>query len=197
MKKNRLFKGFLSAGVFFGIIAIVTMLLTLNTGNVILNNQINIETRSMHEINLDWLGGYPGATNTSGVNESFIYPHQTTGSTSYNVNISNSTAYAYTGTNNTHAGSNVPYSTAFDIVVMVRWNMTHAWDGTAFNSTYTRAYCNCSGLSISSVQMTQQLIGYDAMYVWYNYYLNNTAAGYTISKGQNVTSCSFNFEAYY
>lgn len=164
----------------------------------------NVPGRVMRykEIGLDWLGTYSGTA--SGVNESFVYAHQNLPNTIYNVNISNTSAscYAHSFYNDTHGGSNVPYSTVFDILVMVRWNVTHAWNGTAFDPTYTRGYCNCTLLGVTGVLMNQTLIGSDATYVWYMYYLQDsdggaTGSGFTISKGQNITSCSFNFEAYY
>lgn len=200
MKRNV----FIKIGMLIGICTVSAMVISFNSIQEYYNPPIQTETRSWRQVELYVLGDY-GAADTSGVNSSFIWAHQNDPNIVYNANLSNSSAncYAHTETNNTHAGSNVPYSTAFNIIVTVRWNVTHAWNGTAFDSTYTRGYINCSGLSVAAtgVKMNQTLIGSDTTYVWYNYYVQDadggTGTGFTLTKGQNVTSCSFVFEAYY
>ena len=165
-----------------------------------------IKIRQWHEDILIPVGeADPGAGN-SGVLGVWIYAHQGDPGTAYATNLSESgaTVYAFGDVNNSHIGSIVPYNTAFDIVVKVRWNQTHAFNASSntWMHDWVRGNITCAAFSLSDEAMTEQNItdatlGPDATYIWMNYYWNNAAAGGTISRGQNVTSCSFTFDAYY
>jgi len=148
----------------------------------------------------------PGAGN-SGVLGVWIYAHQADPGTAYATNLSESGAavYAFGDVNNSHIGSIVPYNTAFDIVVKVRWNRTHAFNDTnnVWEHDWVRGNITCAAFTLSDAGMDEQNItdAYgatgDLLYIWMNYYSNNGGAGVTISRGQNVTSCAFTFDAFY
>jgi hypothetical protein len=188
-KKGNVKKGFLGVGMLAGVVFVVFLMVSLNVGD-----GITIYTKTFKHVDLDAVGDGTGLG--SMVIAFYVYPHAADPGTTYASNLTTGW-YATASVNDTHAGSDVPYSTAVDLVWKVQWNVTHAWNGTAFDPTYTRGFLNCSGLSISSGALTQVLIGNNESFVWYHYYINNAAAGYTISKGQNVTSCIGNWEAYF
>ncbi|GAH13219.1 unnamed protein product, partial [marine sediment metagenome] len=97
-----------------------------------------------------------------------------------------------------HIGSNVPYGTAVDVIVEVRWNKTHAWD-TTWNLSLVRAYANSSVLSVSGVAMVEAQIATSADYLYVSYFLRDSdggaGSGFLLDRGQNVTSFSVNFES--
>lgn len=119
---------------------------------------------------------------------------------SYYTNISetvNSTVYGFENVNNSHMNGDIPYGTNFHIVAKVRWNATHAFESTnnTWMHSYVRGNITCSALSLSDAAMTEYNISGtgNGDYIWMHYVIGP----YTISRGQNVTSCSFNFDAYY
>lgn len=189
-------KFFIGIGILAGVVFCTYLMLSMNV-----NDAVMVEHRVFKPVLLDMVGGDASLpAGESGILEFVVVNHSTS---AFTVNITGAgyTIYANATVNDTHAGSNVPYSTAFDLVWKVRFNVTHAWNGTGFDSTYTRGYLNCTGLSVSGVQLTQQFIANDSTYIYYNFYIQDAdggaGTGFTITKGQNVTSCIGNWEAYY
>lgn len=121
----------------------------------------------------------------------------------YTSNISiNASVFGSEETNNSHAGNNIPYDTYFDVVVKVRWNKTHAYSTS--NSTWmlpwVRGNTTCALLSISAdTAMDEYNISgtTNGKYIWVHYVIDNGGTGYSISRGDNITSHSFTFDAYY
>lgn len=146
----------------------------------------------------------PGA-GASGVLVVYIYPYQADPGTAYASNLTAGNAYEYNDGLNASCGSNVPYETAFDIVVKVRANTTHAYCSS--NSTWVlewvRANLTCSDLSITATTMEEQNIsGTEANdMIFVHYYLQDAdggaGTGFTIGHGQSVNVTHFRFEAYY
>jgi len=142
--------------------------------------------------------GDPGV-GASGVLKIFIYPHQADPGTAYASNIS-SGWYAHADYLNNSLTGEVPYDTAFDIVVKVRGNATHAYNTTSntWMWDWIRSNLTCADLSISAnTSMEEVNISYSGTYIWGHYYLNNGGAGYTISHGESVNVTYYKFEAYY
>ena len=161
------------------------------------------------------------ASGESGVVGVFIYPRQATPATAYQTNCTNGDSYAH-GTEIVTSGTNpltgnVPYDTAFDIVVRVRWNKTHAYSST--NSTWMLPWVNASisaqldndgdtvfddittyfpitALGMGEVNTTGTTAGHDYIYVQYycQAKASATGAGYQITHGADV-NCS-NFQAW-
>jgi len=192
-----------------GIGLIVAMLYLGSVGNVVEKQYIDMERF--------WLQAFGDANpgvGASGVLRVYIVRHQDNGTewyASHNITI-NESVYIYGDYNNSYLNNSsvgvdqdVPYNTAFDIVVKVRWNQTHAWNSTAPTSwewIWVNAFCNASVLGIATAEMSEANItdatpGGQGTFAFAHYYLNNSNNGYTISRGQNVTSCSFNFNAYF
>lgn len=142
----------------------------------------------------------PGAGN-SGVLIVYIHKHNDDGETFYGSNITvNSSVLASGDGNNTHIGSSVNHTTPIDIVIKVRWNQTHAF--ASGNNTWmwnwVNGWLNCTGLSISTLEMTEVNITASgtSTYAFAHYVANNSNNGYQLTKGQNVTSTVFNFNYY-
>lgn len=123
----------------------------------------------------------------------------------------NSTCYGNTFDNNSHNMSNIPYSTAFDIIVEFRWNATHA-KSTSNNTwmlQWVRLNISCPQLHIHNwatgtgfINMTKINITTtgpmtNRQFIWTHFIMNNNGSGYTISKGENVSHCYFQPSAYY
>lgn len=158
-----------------------------------------VEKRSMKPVKLKWLGEVEPGLNVSGVREIYIYPHSNTPASTYGVNLTNTSGYAYGDVNDTHIGSDVPYATTFDIVALVQWNYTHAFNETSgfYDMDFVRGYTNSTVLSISANNMTEYQVWNRTEEMYVHHVDDNSGSGYTINRGQNVTSCYFDFEAYY
>lgn len=104
----------------------------------------------------------------------------------------------YGDDNNTHIGSGVNYSTTIDIVVKVRWNKTHAFsdsNNTWMGVQWTRANITAGELAEDDTDMDEYNITgtVSDLYIWMHY----VHEGESLTRGQNVSSCSFTFDAYY
>lgn len=142
--------------------------------------------------------GNPGA-GASGVLQIYIYPHQAAPATAYQANLSNASAYGHTDNLNTSAGTDVPYDTAFDIVVKCRFNTTHAYNttGTKWMDSWVRGNITCANLGITAYSaMTWVQITNTSEYMWGNFYINNGGAGYEISRGQSINVTLFRIQSY-
>lgn len=191
------------AGVRVGVVAgliVGIMLLSL----VIPVPEVNWETGEIHfrMWHPNVLGDNDPGAGASGVLRVYVVEH---GHYTYTSNITQSDAevYEWGDLNNSHLGSNVPYSTAFDIVVKVRWNRTHAWNTTVYELGWVRGNITCSAFTLSDDAMDEyNITGCGTpTYIWVHYVWDGTTggggSGEQISRGQNVTSCSFTFDAYY
>lgn len=158
-------------------------------------------------IDLSALAGQadPGVGN-SGFCKVLIYAHHSNPAGYYNqANMSiNASAYGNTFENNSHNMSDIPYSTAFDIIVEFRWNKTHAYSTS--NNTWMLQWVNmnisCPELGIAAwetMNKYNETLAYDpdGDYYYVHFVSDNGGAGYTINKGQNVSHCFFQPSAYY
>ena len=196
--KKFLGKGGLSVALILGVTVMLVLSFTTNFTEIISSigqkGWCNIAT-----------AGTPPA-GESGVYFIYIYPHQAVPYTAYKTNLTNASAYAYGSLNATLTGS-VPSGTAFDIVVKVRYNATHAFNTTSTDwvLSWTRGNITCASLSIGAyTAMSQSIIaannasaGGATDYMFEHYWINNADAGYTISHGQTINVTLFSMQAYY
>ena len=191
--------GFRKAGVGLGMFAmfVFVLLMVANTGNVVVKDNIEVayETRigGFKQVRLLFLGDNDPGSGASGVMYSWV---NLTGD-GYADNVSGGWT---SDDNNSHVSSDISYESGLDAGFLVRWNKTHAWDS-AWNLSLVRVYANCSVLSVSGVQMVEVQVATSADYLYVNYFLRDSdggaGSGFTISRGQNVTSYAGNFESYY
>jgi len=182
-------------------IAVAIMLITANTSDMVVEqvvHQKKWQPLPMGEAS-------PGAGASGVLNTSILaHPHFDP----YTSNITyNASFYSDSGAgdvNNSHIGSDIPYNTVFDIHVKVRFNRTHCYQDNGsgngyYNLSWIRGNITCAALSLSDAAMDEYNITGcgTGQFIWVNYIMDNSGAGYTISRGQNITSCSFNFDAYY
>lgn len=217
MKRKEILKagGLLSL---IGISFIVAILFMSQTTNMILEPEIReSEVEEMATI-IFILGEVGGpTTNTTGGSCVLNVSVLAVNSNNFNENItynatdwfSMNTAGHDDITNNSHIGLNVPYNTPFMIQTKVKWNRTHAYNDTAGSSPswvndWVRGNATCSGVTpaiAANTAMAEYNIsgntdtGYDG-FVYYYYVMNNSGAGYTISRGENVTSFAVTFKYY-
>jgi hypothetical protein len=134
--------------------------------------------------------GDPGA-GVSGFFYFMIYPHQAVPATAYASNLSNATAYEFSDVGNASCTGETPSGTTFDIVVKVGVDDSDGENGTVWMDSWTWCLITCADLSIgANTNMTEIQLANTSEYAWYQYYMNNGGAGYTIAEGQafNVTS---------
>ncbi len=177
---------------------IVAILFLANIGETIIQTPEPIveEKRTWKKTKLPWLGEAEPGLNVSGVREIYIWANGGT----YTSNLSNASGdcYAYGDVNNTHIGSNVPFNTAFDIIALVQWDYASGFNETSseWDMDYVRAYLNQTDLSISSAIGTDYHIWNQTEQMYVHHVWDNSGAGYTISRGQNITTTYFDFEDY-
>jgi len=150
--------------------------------------------------------GNPGA-GASGVLQIYVYPHQAVPGTAYASNLSTATAFAWGDNLNQqlpNGGTSVPFDTAFDLVVKVRANQTHAWNTSSsqWMMTWIRAYMTCADLSVAGdTECVETQIATANDYVWTHYYLQDADGGagngFTISHGEKVNVTNFKFQAFF
>jgi len=184
-------------GMTVGLICMAVFMYGLSLDTVVVEDEYREMT--WRRISLPFLGDADPGSGASGVLEVYVNAtNLTVGSTEYNTNLT--TGYETGTVNNSHIGSDVPYDTAFDVIVKVRWNKTHAYD-TAWNLSLVRAYANSSDLGVTAIQMNETSIVEATDFVYVHYYLHDAdggvGTGFTIAEGVNVTSFSVNFESYY
>jgi hypothetical protein len=195
MKNKKAIKKIIGASFITGFL-FATALTIFLSGNV--NEDISltpeVKTSEWKKVQLPFLGGDPAA-GASGVHMAYVAVHATTYT---GDNLTAGEYYASGDTNDTSIGSNVPYDTAHDLVIKVRWNTTHAYNATAgaWDLNLVRCYTNCSDLSVSAEIAEEAEIGHDASYIWVHYYLDNSDAGFTIDRGEEVESVEWTFEYY-
>ena len=180
-----------------GTAAVIGMAVLMMTANV--GDGVIVEHRHMREVKLPGIGDAAPGAGKSGWLYAYLVLHD---HFTYTDNITiNGSVLASGDVNNSHLGSNVNYSTAFDFVVKVRWNQTHAFRAanTTWMHSWVEGWFNCSTLSVASLECTEYNITgcNNENYVWMHYVADNSGNGYTISQGQNLTSFAWNFNAYY
>lgn len=163
-------------------------------------SSVVVEPVWMEEFPLKPLRDADPGVGASGVLTVFCYPHSGDPGVTYVSNITDGW-YAQGDDNNTHIGSDVPYDTAFDVVYKVRWNKTHAYNvtDTEWWLGWVKGFANSTVLGAASVAMLEyNITGCVATdFVWVHYVDNNGGAGYTINRGENVTSYIADFSSYY
>lgn len=124
----------------------------------------------------------------------YAYPHQGTPGTAYATNLSNASAYEYSDVLNAEMTGETPYDTAFDFVVKFRVNDTVGYNtsGSTWEISWVRVYITVNfefAADQGNTTMTIVEITNTSSFCWYHGYINNAAAGYTITKNEayNVT----------
>jgi len=154
----------------------------------------------------------------SGLLEIFIYPHSADPATDYASNLSDTDAFANLSAidkvmeyNNPSYPDGVPHSEAFDVVVKVRYNQTHAYNSTRVGGEWMFVtgcdmediglcwiQCNITALnlSVNPTNMTGIMIENNTDELYINFYINNGGSGYTIARGDEVY-CDLDVKAYF
>jgi len=180
---------------------VAIMLITANTSDMVVEQVVH-----QKEWHLDVLGeASPGAGASGVLNVSVtIHPHFDPYNTNMTYNASYLSDKGEGDVNNSHIGSDVDYDVPFDIHVKVRFNRTHCYQDNGrgngyYNLSWIRGNITCAALSLSDAAMDEYNITGcgTGQFIWLYYVEDNGGAGHTISRGQNITSCSFNFDAYY
>lgn len=137
--------------------------------------------------------GNPGA-GVTGFFYFMVYPHSATPLTTYAANLSNATAYEFSDTGDAVCTGETPAGSTFDLVVKVGINDDDGYNVTEWEDGWTWCLLTCADLSIgANSNMTEKQIANTSTYAWYQYYLNNGGAGYTVGEGVsfNVTSVKY------
>jgi hypothetical protein len=168
------------------------------TGAMIMTNILAPEVmRSWRPVSAE---ANPGE-GASGMLEIYIYPHAATPATTYNANLSTDDAYAYGEAWDGSLTGNVPYDTAFDIVIKVRFNTTHAYNSTAsdWDMDYIQAIINSTDLSITPNQLMDKIeITNNTEYIWVHFYFQDDGgSGFTYGAGETVTVDEVRLQAYF
>jgi len=201
MKKEKKAK-ILKAGLVSGLL--ITMALTIlvnpNVENIaedVLTPQHEISKGEWKHISLPFVAEEPGADNDPGAGASGVLNSYVAKLTAnWDANLTD--VWGSTGTNGSSAGTDIPYDVNHELGVLVRWNKSHAYD-TAWNLSLVRAYVNCSECdpAVSAVSATEAgVTAGDATYIYVHYYIDNSGTGYSIGRGDTVSSVSWNFEYY-
>lgn len=134
-----------------------------------------------------------------GLVEIFIYTHQADPGTAYATNLSegagDTLAHGESGT----LTGNVPYDTAFDIVLLFRFNVSQAYNstGSTWMMDWVTGYMTCADLSIGAdTVMSEVQTASNANYMWVQFYLNNSDSGYTISHNETVDVTDWTVKAF-
>ena len=192
IKKKGIFN-FLKAAIpltILGLVLCVSILVGTNFNDVV--EVQNIDQREWKNVQF----GQHADDDTTCVEDVLIVE---AGVFTYTNNITNTSnsVWAYGHTNNTHLGSNCNYSTNLDIVIKIRVNATHAKNTTSavWDLSWIKCNITCAAFSLSNAVMAEYNITgtSSSKYIWVQY-VNGT---HTLARGQNVTSCSFDFDAYY
>jgi len=176
--------------------AIVGIMIMFQVGNVV--TETLIHQRMWNVLALG--DAVPGA-GLAGVLRIYIMNHNTSVGVQYtqNISITQGKIRGYVDVNNT--GMNINYSVAFDVIIKVRWNKTLAYNSSShvWNLNWVNVTMTCSKWGIVNTSMTESNISgcTTQSYIWVNYYMNNTAVGYTLAKGDRVPTLRFYLRAYY
>jgi hypothetical protein len=201
-------------GVLFGVMAVAFLLST----QMIPTPKLEKEP----QWHILWEGSLAEATEASpaagasGFLEIFFVNHTAIPATAYDTNTSSEMeswantsldADGATGTTN-HAYAiadnfnlTVQWGEAMDIVIRVRFNKTHAFDGSIFQNTSCRVNLTTTGGGIVIAGTTGTNIvssnATDHTYIWINCYWNNAHSGYTLSKNGICLITTISIQAKY
>jgi len=150
--------------------------------------------------------GNPGA-GASGFIEIYFVNHTVTPNTAYAHNTSSdfeTWANANVAASGYNAWANadnflcqLKYGVLFDIVVRVRWNKTHAWDGAKFIGANVRVNITLTGFGTAGMTdiVGTGIVSYNntgAWAIWENWYWQDadggTGVGFSILKGSPWTA---------
>jgi len=198
MKEKKEINRFAKAGV-FGVLAVglvAALLMTSYIGEPVVEQTIIAKT---------WHGplvvGDP-AGDASGFCMFSTYPNQAVPATAYATNLTTGNCYEYyTAALSGEATGETPHSTAFDYVVKIRVNDTVGYNTTSSAWEPSWTFLNISvnydfGTDISWTQMTLVEVTNNSNFCWYQGYINNGGAGYTLSQNQKFNA-SVNHTQYY
>lgn len=142
------------------------------------------------------------AGDASGFCGFYTYTHQAAPATAYATNLTTGASYEYyTAALSGEATGETPHSTAFDYVVKIRVNDTVGYNTTSSLWEPAWTYLNISvdydfGADIAWTQMTLVETANNSNFAWYQGYINNGGAGYTLSQNQKF-NCSINHTQWY
>lgn len=142
----------------------------------------------------------------SGFMAIFFHPHDDSPSQTYLNNDSslleaNCTNGTYGFANADNFNLQISNSVTWDIVVRVRWNVTHAREGAYWNYNDTQVSLNASGggcsIAGAYVKGTQINTKYETNgdYLWQNYYWNNNGTGFQLDSSGTCTFDDIKLEA--
>jgi len=176
------------SGIFVALAA--SILLTSNVGQVF-GPDYKSEEMNYKPVVLPLLADNDPGAGASGVINAYVAVKDTTYT---GDNLTAGEYYATGDTNDTSLGTNIPYDTDHDLVIAVRWNVTHAYNATAgdWDLSLVRAYVNCTDLTLSGEPAGKAEIGHDNTYIWVHYYIEDQ----TIGRGETVENVLWNFEFY-
>ena len=135
----------------------------------------------------------------------YIHAHAAAPATEYALNLTNTSGrvMAYGDySNSSGMWGYVNHSTAFDIVIKVKANATMCQNTTTawWNISRLACYITAGNISVgpnAAMTCVNITAAQTPEFNWYNFYLNNGGAGYTITAGQQVNISLFYFQAYY
>jgi hypothetical protein len=147
-------------------------------------------------------GGGPLASGVSGFCAFYTYPHSATGTVTYATNLSNATAFERSFYLNSEMVGETPYSTAFDFVLKFRVNTTVDYNtsSSTWMSTWVRAFIVVNfdfAADVANTSMTIKEIAHTTVYCWYHAYINNSNAGYQITKNEKFNCTTLLAQGYY
>jgi hypothetical protein len=198
MKKER--KTYRKAGMTVGILGLVCigfvigLLVLSQSTQPIVENTVRVRTNRMIP-----LGDPVG--DASGFCGFFHYPHQADPGTAYATNLTTGASYEYILSLSGVMTGETPHSTLYDYVVKIVVNDTVGYNTTSSSWEPDWIYMNMSvdlnfGSDIPWTQMTLVETTNTSDFCWYQGYLNNGGAGYTLSQNQKTNS-SFNMTAWW
>ena len=129
----------------------------------------------------------PGAGASGWLNASIYYNETTDPANYYARNLTNNaSSYAWTNTNNTHAGSNVPHTIEVAITFKVRLNVSdgQAPGNSTWMPTWFEGNLTCTAWSLVNATMDRYVIGSNSTYLWLQFVYQG---GISWTPGQNIT----------
>lgn len=190
MTYNKSPGNFIKAGVFGTIIIGVVSAILVSSIMVEPVVEQTIHAKTWHS---DLVVGDP-AGDDSGFCGFFTYPHSATPSVTYATNCSTATAYEYyTAALSGEATDETPHSTALDYIVKIRVNDTVGYNTTNNSWVPSWSYLNISvdydfGADIAWSQMVLVEVTNHTDFCWYQGYINNAGAGYTLAQNQRFNA---------
>jgi len=199
---NRLVKASVVCCLFAGIVAALVLLVSVE--NVVENEVIEIsQVRQLKRVPLV-VGDASLASGETCVMYVMSYPRAADPSTTYASNLSNATAYEFYDGLNSEMTGETPYDTAFDLVIKVGVNTTHAWNstGSSWELGWVNATLLCADLNFSSdVAMSEVQIATSTSWLFVHYYIQDADGGqgngFQISHGETFNCTRFEFWAYF